>query len=235
MLAMSKSRSLSLRLIPLSKAPLPLFMTRATALTQPSSGAGDTKVHSSEEPPHDDYPDKPAKFSGAEEAQQKGDGDISGFASGVSQPKPGEAKEDAPPFAPSGKLESHDVVSDLKGPMFQQRRRFASSSSYDSHRVEGDREYYKHHKPSTLSNIEFTDTRKPLTRASDGGAGALETEGGEERGIMVKDTVDDSLARAERLFREATMRGDPDIWPHSRALARMLKMREEQGDEELLC
>lgn len=76
--------------------------------------------------------------------------------------------------------------------------------------------------------MEFVDTRKPITRASDGGASARDVEGGEGRGAMVDDTVDDALARAERMFREAATNGVPE-WPHSQALRRMLRMRELQG------
>lgn len=95
------------------------------------------------------------------------------------------------------------------------------------------RTYYKNHKPSPLSHIEFADTRKPINRATDGPASASEVEGGEGRGVMLEDTdtVDAALERAERLFREAATRGVPE-WPHSQALQRMLRMREQQGDAQ---
>lgn len=91
---------------------------------------------------------------------------------------------------------------------------------------EEDREYYRTHKPSPLAEVEFADTRKPVTRYTDGGA--------EDRmehdvpGTMVRDTADASLARAEALFREAASRGNP-AWPHSRALAAMLARRRGEG------
>jgi hypothetical protein len=89
------------------------------------------------------------------------------------------------------------------------------------------RKYYENHKPSPLSHIEFADTRKPFGKATDGPASASEVEGGEGRGVMLEDTVDAALERAERLFREAATRGVPE-WPHSQALTRMLRMREQQ-------
>lgn len=86
---------------------------------------------------------------------------------------------------------------------------------------EEDREYYRTHKPSPLAEVEFADTRKPITIATDGVAADVP-------GRMVEDTVDDSLARAEAMFREAASRGNPE-WPHSRALAEMLARR--KGDD----
>jgi hypothetical protein len=70
--------------------------------------------------------------------------------------------------------------------------------------------------------VEFADTRKPITRATDGNATDRYTD---VLGRLVGDTVDDSLARAEAMFREAATRGNPE-WPHSRALAEMLARRE---------
>ena len=91
---------------------------------------------------------------------------------------------------------------------------------------EEDREYYRTHKPSPLAEVEFADTRKPITRATDSGAADV------LHGRMVQDTADDSLARAEAMFREAASRGNPE-WPHSRALAEMLARRKEApGDSD---
>ncbi|KAH7666695.1 hypothetical protein IHE45_12G012700 [Dioscorea alata] len=86
------------------------------------------------------------------------------------------------------------------------------------------KEYYEDHKPSPLSEIEIVDTRKPITKAiderSEEGVGAA----------MVEDTVDAALERAERMFREAAERGDPEA-PHSKALARMIAMRERNHSD----
>nr|CAB3493530.1 unnamed protein product [Digitaria exilis] len=84
---------------------------------------------------------------------------------------------------------------------------------------EEDRECYRMHKLSPLVEVELVDTRKPIARATDGGGGDAE--------VPSPRTVDDSLARAEAMFREATSRGNPE-WPHSRALAEMLARRHHQ-------
>lgn len=84
--------------------------------------------------------------------------------------------------------------------------------------LEDDREYFKHHKASPLSEIEVADTRKPISRATDG-TGQKESVGG---GAMVwraeqLDTAEESLRRAVEIFRWNAMRGDPDS-PHGRVL-----------------
>ncbi|KAF3322750.1 hypothetical protein FCM35_KLT12739 [Carex littledalei] len=233
----SVSKSLSHRLIRISRVHQPIRIPRATVLSQ-ATGAGDPKVQSGDPPgeaPSDDYPEMAAKFSATEEAQEKGN-DLSRHAMAESMPMTGDPKEKVPPFAPSGKLESHEVTADSEGPLFQQKRRFSGSAKRDPHEVEDDRTYYKNHKPSPLSHIEFADTRKPINQATDGHASASEVEGGKGRDAASQkefmledaDTVDAALERAERLFREAATRGVPD-WPHSQALQRMLRMREQQG------
>ena len=74
--------------------------------------------------------------------------------------------------------------------------------------------------------MEFADTRKPITRATDGSATDRYADVPPR---LVEDTVDDSLARAEAMFREAASRGNPE-WPDSRALAEMLARRQQAGD-----
>ncbi|KAJ1292405.1 hypothetical protein BS78_02G388800 [Paspalum vaginatum] len=114
----------------------------------------------------------------------------------------------------------------------QRRRRSASREEATPGRGESaarkvredDREYYRTHKPSPLAEVEFADTRKPITRATDGGAADRYAADVPPR--VVDDTVDDSLARAEAMFRDAASRGNPD-WPHSRALAEMLARRNQ--------
>lgn len=80
---------------------------------------------------------------------------------------------------------------------------------------EDNRDYYKHHKASPLSELELADTRKPATRASDSRSGA----GGDVIGWLPEqlDTAEDSLRRATEIWRQNAMRGDPDA-PHSRVL-----------------
>ncbi|KAM7274504.1 hypothetical protein ACFE04_016370 [Oxalis oulophora] len=79
------------------------------------------------------------------------------------------------------------------------------------------KEYFKTHKASPLSEIEFADTRKPISRATDGTAYA-----GSSADVIVwlpeqLDTADDTLRRAAEIFRENAARGDPTL-PHSRVL-----------------
>ncbi|KAI3449426.1 hypothetical protein Pfo_006091 [Paulownia fortunei] len=86
---------------------------------------------------------------------------------------------------------------------------------------EDDREYFKHHKASPLSEIEIADTRKPINRATDITAQNY-TVGSEGTGVIVwrpeqLDTAEDSLRRAMEIFRRNAMRGDPDS-PHGRVL-----------------
>ncbi|XP_043710616.1 uncharacterized protein LOC122659580 [Telopea speciosissima] len=146
------------------------------------------------------------------------------------------------PYLPSQpKLESTGVKPPLE-PIIQQKRRSHATSSQDVSCVgvdgspalptggdDGDGEdelanYYKHHKPSPLSEVEFVDTRKPITRATDGTADSVEY-GGEPDVIGWReeqlDTAEEALQRAVRMWRENAMRGDPDS-PQSRALRAML-------------
>lgn len=104
-----------------------------------ASGAGDSKVHSGDPPgeaPEDDYPSMPAKFSGAEEVRERGKDHLS---SAGSLPAADDPKEKVPPFAPSGKLESHEVSADTAGSCFQQKRRMSGSAERDPHKMEDDR------------------------------------------------------------------------------------------------
>lgn len=172
---------------------------------------------------------------------------------------PHHLRDNIPPFAPSPKLESHEVVPPGP-PSFQQKRRLshqpdptavltsvpcvgadgtplggeAGVGLQDQRRYEQEEQqqeedykaYYQHRKPSPLSEIKFVDTRKPITRATDGGA-SDDVEWDIGRGVMVKETVDEALARAEAMFRERAMAGNPDL-PHSRVLRRMLGVGESE-------
>jgi len=154
------------------------------------------------------------------------------------------------PFASSPKLESTGVGPAVD-PTFQQKRSSATAASLDDvvcvgvdgsplnskdsqwkyREEEGDdnREYYKDHKASPLSEIEIADTRLPISRATDGEKDDI--WGGEGRGYLIEDTVDDALQRAEAMFNAARERGDPS-WPHSRALRRKLaELYQSQGSE----
>lgn len=212
---------------------------RLLSVSTEAAGAGDPAVHSGDAP-SDDYMDRPPRFSGAEEATGAG-GRVGKHTVGKAAETPGHAEaaaERVPPFAPSGKKpplagSEHELADPTAGASFTQKRRLSSSrererdpreaatpggSESAARKVrEEDREYYRTHKPSPLAEVEFADTRKPITRATDRYA--------DVPGLMVEDTVDDSLARAEAMFREAAARGNPE-WPHSRALAEMLARRE---------
>ncbi|CAN6176640.1 unnamed protein product [Urochloa humidicola] len=216
---------------------------RLLSTSTESSGPGDAAVHSGDAP-SDDYPDRPPRFSGAEETTTGG---YAGKHASPAPPAPG-GKESVPPFAPSGnKLGSQQEFANPTGSAsFTQKRRLSSGqpggAARDSREAatpggsesaarkvrEEDREYYRTHKPSPLAELEFADTRKPITRAT-GGGGASDRYAADVPARVVEDTVDDSLARAEAMFREAASRGNPE-WPHSRALAEMLARRQQAGD-----
>ncbi|CAL5071187.1 unnamed protein product [Urochloa decumbens] len=204
---------------------------RLLSASTESAGAGDPAVHSGDAP-SDDYADRPPRFSGAEAATKEAHGGKHALpALGV--------KESVPPFAPSGnKLGSQEFTDQTGASSFTQKRRLSSGPGGASREEatpggeessarkvrEEDREYYRTHKPSPLAELEFADTRKPITRATDASGGADDVPA-----RVVEDTADDSLARAEAMFREAASRGNPE-WPHSRALAEMLARRQQQGD-----
>ena len=84
---------------------------------------------------------------------------------------------------------------------------------------EDDKEYFKHHKASPLSEIKLVDTRKPIRRATDGTA----TDDYDARRDVIRwrpeqlDTAEEALRRAAEIFKQNAMRGDPDA-PHSRVL-----------------
>lgn len=78
-----------------------------------------------------------------------------------------------------------------------------------------DREYFLHHKASPLSMIEVADTRKPISRASDG-----YFRGGEGLVVWLPEqllSAEETLLRAADMWRERAMMGDPDS-PQSRVL-----------------
>ncbi|KAI4301465.1 hypothetical protein L6164_034743 [Bauhinia variegata] len=154
------------------------------------------------------------------------------------------SKEDEPfgcsksPYETSPKLNSTGVNQRLD-PSFQQKRHQGSVSLEDvscaamdgspwpedadkgqrdrKGEVENDRDYYKHHKASPLSEIEIADTRKPITRATDGAADS--GVGRDVIGWMPEqlDTAEEALRRATEIWKQNAMRGDPDA-PHSRVL-----------------
>ncbi|KAK3194207.1 hypothetical protein Dsin_025517 [Dipteronia sinensis] len=94
----------------------------------------------------------------------------------------------------------------------------------ENEKAEDDREYFKHRKPSSLSEMEMADSRKPITQAtssggkSDPGYGAV--AGKDVIGWKPEQLVsaEETLMRAAEFWRQNAMRGDPDTFPHSRVL-----------------
>lgn len=152
-----------------------------------------------------------------------------------------------PPHASTPRLESAGVHNPSEPNTQQRRKNSSSSASLDLDSVtcagfdgspwpsddkegcaersgrrdhtEDDKDYYKHHKASPLSEIEFADTRKPITRATDGTAdssyyGVPDIVVWQPEQL---DTAEEALLRAARIWRESAMRGDPDA-PQSRVL-----------------
>ncbi|KAI9080337.1 hypothetical protein K1719_037731 [Acacia pycnantha] len=142
------------------------------------------------------------------------------------------------PYESSARLKSSGVKQRLD-PTFQQKRKQRTKALEDvscagldgspwpkdgakdqrnrAEKLEDEREYYKHHKASPLSELEFVDSRKPITRATDGTA-----DSGAGRDVIgwlpeQLDTAEDSLRRATEIWKQNAMRGDPDA-PHSRVL-----------------
>ncbi|KAJ8500557.1 hypothetical protein OPV22_011109 [Ensete ventricosum] len=224
------ARIRSLRLLPTS--PLPLVRAASSSTT---GRTADIAVHS--EGPQGDDAEEAAKAAAAEEKQRK-------ERKEEDRELPHSLSDKIPPFAPSPKLESHEVVPP-GAPSLQQKRRLSHQPEpavfadvacvgldgtplhREQQKEEEDfKEYYEHHKPSPLAEIEFADTRKPITRATDGGA-SYDVDLGPGRGVMVEETVDEALARAEAMFRERAMTGVPDL-PHSWALRRMLREMDQR-------
>ncbi|XP_058076307.1 uncharacterized protein LOC131224877 [Magnolia sinica] len=166
------------------------------------------------------------------------------------QQHPNKSREKSPPpsssrtpYAPSPKLENSSVNPPME-PTFQQKRSCHAPATVviddvvcvgldgmpvdveQREEEDDDIAYYREHKPSPLSEIEFVDTRVPLRRVTDGGSDDdehIEVRGWREEQL---DTAEAALLRAEAMFREAAERGDPDS-PQARVLA-AFKARELQ-------
>lgn len=113
-------------------------------------------------------------------------------------------------------------------PNIQQRRKLSEqpspSTDVEAHKAQkqaqedDNKEYFKHHKASPLSELEFADTRKPITQATD----SPTTYYGGDPGVLVwkpeqLETAEDTLLRAVEIWNWNKMRGDPDS-PHGRVL-----------------
>lgn len=138
------------------------------------------------------------------------------------------------PCGSSPKIESKGVNNRID-PNVQQKRRNSNASipdvscagldggpwpddATDRRRQEDDnKEYFKHHKASPLSGLKMADTRKPITRATDGSSG-----GAAAGGVVVwlpeqLESAEDTLLRAMEIWKENAARGDPDS-PHGKIL-----------------
>ncbi|KAF9607189.1 hypothetical protein IFM89_033396 [Coptis chinensis] len=151
------------------------------------------------------------------------------------------------PGASSPKIVSSPVVNPLD-PTKQQKKHYAaertaiedvscvgvdgfpSNDDYDRKKQEeNDREYYKHHKPSPLSELELADTRKPIRRATDGTV-TNKVQGGEGEVIVWREeqleSAEETMLKAMRIWKESEMRGDPTL-PHSKVVREILSARGE--------
>uniref|UniRef100_A0A803M9C0 Uncharacterized protein n=2 Tax=Chenopodium quinoa TaxID=63459 RepID=A0A803M9C0_CHEQI len=132
-----------------------------------------------------------------------------------------------PPISSSQKI-GHTEVGHSSEPNTQQRRKVsnqpAQSDNTDARKAENraqeedNKNYFKDHKASPLSEVEFADTRKPVTQATDSPTSYY----GKEPGLILftpeqQDTAEASLLRAVEIWKWNKMRGDPDS-PHGRVL-----------------
>lgn len=132
-----------------------------------------------------------------------------------------------PPTSASPTI-GHTEVGRPSEPNIQQRRKLSEqpspSTDAEAHKAQkqaqedDNKEYFKHHKASPLSELEFADTRKPITQATD----SPTTYYGGDPGVLVwrpeqLETAEDTLLRAVEIWNWNKMRGDPDS-PHGRVL-----------------
>ncbi|KAJ4839176.1 hypothetical protein Tsubulata_032050 [Turnera subulata] len=180
---------------------------------------------------------QPANPSGdPEETKQKYEPDTTKRETGTEPGiEPGYTSSPKSPHGASPRLE-HVSVNNPAEPFVQQRRKNSTleklkdvscagldgwpkegkGSSRDQGRDnESDKDYFKHHKASPLSEIKIADTRKPISRATDQQVKGNETVIGWRPEQL--DTAEESLQRATRIYKENAMRGDPDS-PHGRVL-----------------
>ncbi|TXG63345.1 hypothetical protein EZV62_010339 [Acer yangbiense] len=117
-----------------------------------------------------------------------------------------------PPHITSPRLQSKDGTP-LPGARESEQRD-------ENEKVEADREYFKHRKPSSLSEVEMADTRKPITQATSSGGMSDLGAGKDVIGWKPEQLVsaEETLMRAAEFWRQNAMRGDPDTFPHSRVL-----------------
>jgi len=88
------------------------------------------------------------------------------------------------------------------------------------------KEYFQHHKASPLSELEFVDSRKPITQAtSHGGDAPAVSYFSGDAGVIVwrpeqLESAEETMLKAVELWMWNKMRGDPDS-PHGRILRQL--------------
>lgn len=152
------------------------------------------------------------------------------------------------PIGSSQKIESTGVHQPID-PLTQQKRQKSSNATNETsikdvncagldgtpwpdeskskgEKFEDDREYFSHHRPSPLAEIEMADTRKPITQATDAPADdGIALYPAPWGGVMVwrpeqLDTAEEALLRAVEIWKENAMRGDPNS-PQGRILRKL--------------
>ncbi|XP_061353205.1 uncharacterized protein LOC133297981 [Gastrolobium bilobum] len=213
------------------------FTLKRGFCSSPRSQTADPAIHSGEREAGPDVHKEPPRGTSTEDNVKN----AAKFAETNHAPSIKDKTSVSPksPFEPSPKLKSTGVNQRLD-PNIQQKRRLGSKALEEvscagldgtpwpddknkeqrirEEQREDNIDYYKHHKASPLSEIEFVDTRRLL---SDYKAGTVVAAGrGEDVIVWLPeqlDTAEDSLRRATEIWRQNAMRGDPDA-PHSRVL-----------------
>lgn len=122
-------------------------------------------------------------------------------------------------FYSNGSLKGADCAAGLDGTPWPEDKKQLDRQRQREEQVKDDKEYFQHHKASPLSELEMADTRKPITRATDGTADSY-YHGAPDLVLWRPeqlDTAEDSLRRAMEIWKNNAVRGDPDS-PHGRIL-----------------
>ncbi|KAL5700983.1 hypothetical protein ACHQM5_026369 [Ranunculus cassubicifolius] len=211
----------------------PFWLSRSSSST--TSRTADPSIHAGE--PEGVDAEQAVRHKLAQEKEER-------VPDGKNQPPPKPAS-----IASSPKFESSEIQS--PNPLKQQKRHYQQKPDFKDVSCGGvdgfpenggdkgmsaedeNREYYKDHKPSPISEVEFADTRTPMTQATDGSLSNKDV--GAAGGIITftkeqSESAEETLMKSMRIWRESAMRGDPDA-PHSRALRAALLAR---GDHDIV-
>lgn len=122
-------------------------------------------------------------------------------------------------FYSNGPLKGADCAAGLDGTPWPDDKQQLDREREREEQVKDNKEYFQHHKASPLSELEMADTRKPVTRVTDGTADS--SYHGCPDLVLWRpeqlDTAEESLRRAMEIWKSNAMRGDPDS-PHGRIL-----------------